>query len=168
VAEEKRWLVGVAGAVVRQGRLLLVRHTYGEKKGCWALPGGYVTHDERLDQAAVREVLEELGLQTEVVDAIGLVTRYSDKASAVFVVFRMRPLSGQPMPVGMEVDRIGWFTAKELSAMTDEELLPDIRHPAVAALVAGDGLLEDSRFPHKSDTSRAFLIPWDLRLEEGS
>lgn len=168
MTDEKRWLVGVAGAVVRQGRLLLVRHTYGDKKGCWALPGGYVMHDERLDQAAVREVLEELGLRTEVVDAIGLVTRYTEQASAVFVVFRMRPLSGQPMPDGMEVDRIGWFTAKELAGMTDAELLPDIRHPAIAALLGGVGLLEDSRFPHRSDTSRAFLIPWDPRLEEGS
>ena len=64
------WRVGVAGAVVHEGRILLVRHTYGQKEGYWALPGGYTTPGERLDESAVRELKEETGLSTEVVDVI--------------------------------------------------------------------------------------------------
>lgn len=74
--------------------MLLVRHTYGDKQGHWALPGGYAASKERLDESAVRELLEETGLEAQVVDVIGLVTRYSDSGAAVFVVFRMQPVSG--------------------------------------------------------------------------
>ena len=69
---ETRWKAGVAAAVVDGGRVLLVRHTYGEKVGRWVMPGGYAQSHERLDQAAVREVKEEVSLETEVVDAIAL------------------------------------------------------------------------------------------------
>ena len=65
MAGGKRWRVGAAGAVVHEGRVLMVRHTYGEKEGRWALPGGYAGHDERLDQTAVREVREETGGEAE-------------------------------------------------------------------------------------------------------
>ena len=65
VAEGKRWKVGAAGAVVHGDRVLMVRHTYGEKQGRWALPGGYATHNERLDQTVVREVWVETGLNAK-------------------------------------------------------------------------------------------------------
>lgn len=96
--DERQWRVGADGAVVHQGRVLLVRHVYGDKKGRWALPGGYATHDERLDQTIVREVREETGVEAEVVDVIGLRTRYMERGGAVFVLFRLQPLSGQPLP----------------------------------------------------------------------
>jgi ADP-ribose pyrophosphatase YjhB (NUDIX family) len=59
----KQWRVGVAGAVVHQGQVLLIRHTYGEKRGRWALPGGYATQEERLDQSVIRELREDMGLE---------------------------------------------------------------------------------------------------------
>ncbi len=160
MADEKQWRVGAAGAIVHQGRVLMVRHTYGEKRGCWALPGGYATHDERLDQTAVREVREETGMEAEVVDAIGLRTRYTERGGAVFVLFRMHPLSGQPVPDRVEVDRISWFSATEVAAM-DGALLPVSRNAALAALKGSDGLPEDKRFPARDETYRGFLLKWE-------
>jgi 8-oxo-dGTP diphosphatase len=160
MTSEKRWRVGVAGVIVREGRVLLVRHTYGEKQGRWAMPGGYTNHDERLDESVVREVREELGLETEVVDLIGLVTRYTERGGAVFVVFRLRPISGQPMPDGVEVGRIGWFSADEVVAMDDGELWPDSRNPAMAALKAGSGLFDSEGYPGRSESNRGFLLRW--------
>jgi ADP-ribose pyrophosphatase YjhB (NUDIX family) len=84
------WRVGVAGAVVHEGRVLLVRHTYGEAEGRWALPGGYTTAGEWLDESVVRELGEETGLSAKVVGIIGMVTQYTDRDNGVFVVFRMR------------------------------------------------------------------------------
>lgn len=160
MADGKEWRVGAAGAVVQQGRVLMVRHTYGEKKGRWALPGGYATHDERLDQTAVREVQEETGLAAEVVDVIGLRTRYTEHGGAVFVLFRLRPLSGQPVPDGVEVDRAAWFSAAEVEAMDDAEILPVAHNAALAALNRSDGLPEDERFPERDETYRGFLLQW--------
>ena len=53
------WDVGATGVVVHDGRVLMARHTHGNKTGQWALPGGYARHDERLDQTAGREAREE-------------------------------------------------------------------------------------------------------------
>ena len=161
MANEKKWRVGAAGAVVHREQVLIVRHTYGEKKGRWALPGGYATHGERLDQTVVREVREEMGIEAEVVDVIGLRTRYTERGGAVFVLFRMRPLSGQPAPDGAEVDRIAWFSAAEVAAMDDDELLPVARNAAIAALKGGTGLLEDKHFPARDETYRGFLVKWE-------
>ena len=156
--EENHWQVGLAGAVVRQEQVLLVRHTYSEKQGCWALPGGFAHCDERLDESVVREVHEETGLQTEVVDVIGLVTRHSEGTGSVFVVFRLRPLSGHPVPDGAELDRVGWFTAEQVAAMTPVDLWADVRNPVMAALRGGEGLIEDPQYPGRSATARGFLL----------
>ena len=160
VTPEKRWRIGVAGVIVHEERVLLVRHTYGEKRDYWAMPGGYTRHDERLDESIVRELQEELGLKTEVVDLIGLVTRYTERGGEMYAVFRLRPVSGQPMPDGVEVSRIGWFSADEIAAMGDNELWPDSRNPAMAALRAGDGLFDSERYPERSESNRGFLLRW--------
>jgi len=49
-------LVGKANSV------LLVKRSYGEEKGLWAPPGGYVEQGEVVEAAARREVLEETGI----------------------------------------------------------------------------------------------------------
>jgi len=163
MTDEKRWHIAAAGAVVHQDRVLMVRHTYGEKKGRWALPGGYATHDERLDQTAEREVREETGVSAQAVDVIGLRTRYTERGGAVFVLFRMRPLSGsgRPVPDGVGVDRTAWFSAAEVAALADDEILPVARNATLAALGGSDGLPEDGRFPGRSETYRGFLLKWE-------
>jgi ADP-ribose pyrophosphatase YjhB (NUDIX family) len=68
---------GVAAVVLDAGRVLLVRRT---DNGLWGLPSGHVEPGETVADAAVREVLEETGLQVRVSRLIGI---YSDPASQV-------------------------------------------------------------------------------------
>ncbi len=160
-AQSRQWDVGAAGAVIHQGRVLMVRQTYGVGKGRWSLPGGYATHDERLDQTVVREVREETGIGAEVVDVIGVRTRYTERGGAVFVLFRMRACSGEPVPDGREVDRVAYFSAAEIEATDGDEFLALSRNAAMAALSGGEGLPEDENFPLKSEAYRAFLVKWE-------
>jgi 8-oxo-dGTP diphosphatase len=54
----------IAAFVMHEGRLLLVRHA---KLGKWLPPGGHIEPDETPDEAVLREVREETGLDVELV-----------------------------------------------------------------------------------------------------
>ncbi|RHW42629.1 NUDIX hydrolase [Neobacillus notoginsengisoli] len=70
----KVWL-GAAGLVIsEQGKWLVVKKSYGGLKGKWSLPAGFVDEGETADEAAVREVKEETGLDCVVKGLIGLRT----------------------------------------------------------------------------------------------
>ena len=52
--------------VVRNREVLLVRHTYGRARGKLLIPGGYLQEGEMPEQAAVREVWEETGVEAQI------------------------------------------------------------------------------------------------------
>ena len=63
------------GAVLKNKKILLVKRKNKPYKGKWGLPGGFVEYGEKVESAVVREVNEETGLKTKVIDIIGV---YSD------------------------------------------------------------------------------------------
>ncbi len=64
-------VVGVGAVVLRRSagmlEVLLVRRANPPSQGEWSLPGGVVELGERLEQAVVREVREETGLEVETI-----------------------------------------------------------------------------------------------------
>jgi ADP-ribose pyrophosphatase YjhB (NUDIX family) len=59
--------VGVGVIVLRDGLVLLGQRIGSHGAGTWALPGGHLEFGETVEQCAAREVLEETGLDIEVV-----------------------------------------------------------------------------------------------------
>ena len=59
-------LVGVGGFIHKEGKVLLIRRKFEPNKGRWAPPGGLLEVGEDPEEAARREVREELGLEVEV------------------------------------------------------------------------------------------------------
>lgn len=55
--------VTVDAVVVHSGHLLLVRRRSEPGRGLWALPGGFLNQDERLESGCIRELREETGLK---------------------------------------------------------------------------------------------------------
>ena len=110
--------LGVGGAVVRDGRLLLVRRLSRRGQGNWQVPGGFVEQDETIEVAVVREVEEEAGVTAEVQGVLGIRNRYDeDGGNSIYVVMLLNALSGDPNPDMTEVDRAEFFTLEEILAI---------------------------------------------------
>ena len=61
---EKAIAVAV-GAVLRQGKILLIRRNFEPFIGCWGMPGGKIHLGEHVEEAVEREVREETGVRAE-------------------------------------------------------------------------------------------------------
>lgn len=128
--------IGVGGAVVRDGRLLLVRRASRHGHGNWQLPGGYIEPDETIEQAVVREVHEEAGIVAEVEGVLGVRNRYdADIGNGLYVVLLLHPLSGEPRPDGREVDRTNYFTLEEIRSL---DPLPPVNWEIAQRVLAPD------------------------------
>lgn len=68
--------ISVDGVLIENRRVLLVRRGREPFKGMYALPGGFVEYGESVEEAIVREVLEETGLRVVPKRLVGV---YSDK-----------------------------------------------------------------------------------------
>ena len=85
--------LAVIGLVPLNGGLVLVRRAIDPGYGLWVVPGGFVDVGETLEQAVVRETLEETLLQVEVVRLLNI---YSYKQSrTVVVAYITRHLAGE-------------------------------------------------------------------------
>ena len=66
------WSQSVTAVVIRDGKVLLARHTYGPGKGLLIVPGGYLNYGEMPQEAIVREYLEETGVLIRPGELIGM------------------------------------------------------------------------------------------------
>jgi 8-oxo-dGTP diphosphatase len=60
------------GIVIYGNRLVFIRRRNQPYKNMLALPGGFVEEDETTEQAVLREVEEETGLQAEILKLVGV------------------------------------------------------------------------------------------------
>jgi ADP-ribose pyrophosphatase YjhB (NUDIX family) len=128
--------IGVGGAVVRQGQLLLVRRASRHGRGNWQLPGGFIEPDETIEQAVIREVQEETGVNAEVEAVLGLRSRYDpDSGNGIYVVLLLSPLGGEPVADGREVDYAGYFTLEQIRDLSP---LPPVNWEIAQRVLSAD------------------------------
>ena len=126
-----RPILAVSAAIVRDGKVLVVRRARKPALGVYTLPGGGVETGETLVQAAAREVREETALAIEPIalagyreavarDAQGRVERHF-----VILCFAARWLSGEPV-LNEELDDARWLDPAELAGLRTTEGLAEI------------------------------------------
>ena len=83
-----------AGTIIGddRGRIVLVRRAIDPAYGKWVFPGGYVDRGEEVQHAAVREALEETGLDVRV-DRLINIYSYTSR-TPVIVVYAATMLGG--------------------------------------------------------------------------
>jgi ADP-ribose pyrophosphatase YjhB (NUDIX family) len=101
------------------GDVLLVRHLYRDR---WGVPGGLLKRGEEPEIGARREVLEEVGLDVELLGEPAVVI--DAKPQRVDLVYRARPaLDADPdavEPNSVEIIEAAWFARTELPALQFE------------------------------------------------
>lgn len=122
----KVWL-GAAGLVInQQGQWLVVKKAYSGLKGRWSLPAGFVDAGETVDQAVVREIKEETGIDCEVEGLIGFRTGViRNDISDNMAIFLARPRHEQITVAHNELLEVAWLAPKDLleDTLTSEMLL---------------------------------------------
>ncbi len=121
-APEPNSLVPAVSVVVARddGAILLIHRTDNEN---WALPGGAIELNESVRKAAIRETLEETGINCEITGLSGL---YSDPRHVIHytsndevrrefsIVLTARPVAGQPTP-SAESREVRWVHPPDLA-----------------------------------------------------
>lgn len=137
-AYPSRPFLAVSAAVVRDGRVLIVRRGGTVGSGLYTLPGGVVEAGETLAEAAIREVREETQVGIEPVALAGyreMIARDPDgKAARHFVIlcFASRWLAGEPVPDLTEIAEAAWRQPAELDRLKTTEGLREIVAEAMA------------------------------------
>lgn len=94
-----------------RGRVVWVRHTYGDRSA-WELPGGGARRTETAEQAARREAREELGVDVEAWQTIGAVDgRWTGARLRLACCVADLPPGARLDPDPVEIAQVEWAPA---------------------------------------------------------
>jgi 8-oxo-dGTP diphosphatase len=107
-------LTSAVAAVITDsaGRVLLCQQSQGHR--LWGLPGGRIRHSESPMHAAVRDIREEAGIETGIVDLVGIYQLTGDTCGehmpdVLVHVFRGRIEGGEPIINSPgRISRLSW------------------------------------------------------------
>lgn len=138
VGHEKVILVFAGGCIFNDKGEVLLQHRGDFDK--WGFPGGAVELGETPEQAAIREVKEETGLEVEIRRLVGIYTDCDmeypngDKAQSICIVYEFQVVDGELVCDGGETLELKWFSLDEepeLFCKQHEETWRDIKEEAV-------------------------------------
>lgn len=115
-------ILGVGALIYDGDRVLLVQRGKEPLKGFWSLPGGAVETGELVQDALIREVEEETGLEVKIVRFGELFERIMPDAAGateyhyVLLDYVCEILSGQPR-AGSDSADVRWFSPEELKGV---------------------------------------------------
>ena len=137
----ERPYLAVSAAIVRDGKILVVRRARAPAHGLYSLPGGVVEVGETLEEAVTREVREETGMTIEPVALAGfreaIVRDAESRVERHFIIlcFAARWRAGEVL-LNEELDEARWLEPAELATLPTTAGLAQIVAEAFDRLAA--------------------------------
>ena len=141
------WTQSVAGVCIKDGKVLLGRHTYGNGKGMLIIPGGYVKLGEVPEETLQREFLEETGVKVKIGKLLGV--RFS--AKDWYAVFIAEYIEGDARSDGDENSEVVWIDIED--ALKDDTV-PGLTKTMIECAVRGEGF---SLTPYQTNRTGNYL-----------
>jgi mutator protein MutT len=119
VAPASRPIAATIAVVFDEGRILLVRRANPPDAGRWGFPGGKIEAGETIQDAAVRELLEETGVQATPLRVFTAVDAFDHDEQGrlpqhfVLIAVLCKWTSGEPI-AGDDALEARWFYLHEL------------------------------------------------------
>lgn len=140
----------VTGVVIKDGKVLLARHTYGDGQGMFIIPGGFVQFGETPQDALKREVLEETKVVIEPLNIIAI--RFN--AHDWYVAFSAEYVSGEPASDQEENDLVVWMEVKEALSRED---VPELTKKLIGCALSPQKGLMSLSYESKSKHGKGYL-----------
>lgn len=122
----------VACVDLSTGRVLVVKQTTGPFAGAFLLPGGTVERNERIEDAATRELAEETGYRARELHLVALYEVRSIPPGGFHIVLHMYRAEGQSGKAAAEPgSEVRWVLPREIEI-----------HPSMGVQLADLGLLK--------------------------
>jgi 8-oxo-dGTP diphosphatase len=103
-----------AAIIVHEDRVLMVRRRIKEGQLSWQFPAGGIEAGETAEEAAVRETLEETGLEVKAVRLIGHLASHPKSGREMFYT-ACEPVSGEAhVADAEELAEVAWVAHSEI------------------------------------------------------
>jgi ADP-ribose pyrophosphatase YjhB (NUDIX family) len=105
----------VAALVPNQdGQLLLVKRAVEPAKGAWCLPGGFIEIDESIEEAVLRELKEETGIEGEIGKLVDFFSQRSPLYGALLIFGYRVTMLGGALQAGDDAEEARFFDLDDL------------------------------------------------------
>lgn len=109
-------IIGFGVVIIQERKVLLGYQTRSYEAPCWAFPGGKVDDEENIEQAVIREVKEECGLD---VSGVEFITFFEDTFKStthvISLVVKVKNISGKPKVLEPEkCQKWEWFRVNDI------------------------------------------------------
>jgi mutator protein MutT len=117
-----RPILAVGALIFQNNRILMVERGQEPLRGFWSLPGGAVETGERLEEALLREVREETGLEVandglhEIFERVTPDGEGRVEFHYVIVDYLCHPVGGQ-LQAASDASGAAWFAAGDLAGL---------------------------------------------------
>jgi len=117
--------IGVKIIIKHGNEILLLKRSYGKK--VWTLPGGGISKNESPEEAARREVREEVGINLENISQYGSF-RHEGKDIKDFVYVFVTEVQNKSFDLNnYEIEDARWFNIEDLKIKTVEWQTPILK-----------------------------------------